>query len=360
MITRRQFGLGAAAGAFTLGATGTGFRAFAAQSPTQAALVIDAMGEVREVYTDELCREMIDSGINSITVTLCDPKSYENVAYDWAMAGVLEYDRLIENESEFWMKATTVSDIDVARDAGKIAIFYLFQNSTQFGRNLDNVDVFYGLGVRSSQITYNFQNWAGAGCNEENGSGLTAFGHELIEKMNDVGMLIDLSHAGMRTMADTIAASRVPLIVSHSCCKALYEHNRNTTDENIRAIADKGGIFGVTQMRPFMTLQVDDAVHFYYQHIEHAINVAGIDHVCIGSDRDHRRLVLTEEYLAELKAEEGPNFVREEWPLYFEELNGPRRMETIWDGLSKRGMSEGNLEKLFGLNLQRLYSEVIG
>jgi membrane dipeptidase len=222
------------------------------------------------------------------------------------------------------------------------------------------VDVFYGLGVRSSQITYNYQNWAGAGCNEFNGSGLTIFGHELVEKMNDVGMLIDLSHASMGTMADTIAASRTPVITSHSCCKALFQHNRNTTDENIRAIADKGGLFGVTQMRPFMTRQIDDAVHFYYQHIEHAINVGGIDHVCIGSDRDHRRLVLSEEYLEELQREEGENFDRSQWPLYFEELNGPRRMETIWDGLAGRGMNARDLEKLFGLNLQRLYQEVIG
>ncbi len=357
MINRRQFTLGATAGAVSLG---TGLDALSAGTPTQDALVIDAMGEVREIYTDELCREMIDSGLNSITVTLCDPKSYEAEAYDWAMAGVLEYDRLIREESRFWLKATSIDDVQVARDQGKIALFYLFQNSTQFGKRLDNVDVFYGLGVRSSQITYNYQNWAGAGCNESNGSGLTVFGHELVEKMNDVGMLIDLSHANMKTMADTVAASKDPVITSHSCCKALFEHNRNTTDENIRAIADKGGIFGVTQMRPFMTRQIDDAVHFYYQHIEHAIDVGGIDHVCIGSDRDHRRLVLTQEYLDELKREEGENFDRSQWPLYFEELNGPRRMETIWDGLAKRGMSEGNLEKLFGLNLQRLYKEVIG
>lgn len=356
-MNRRQFTLSASAGAVTIGTMGL---SVAATTPTQNALVIDAMGEIREVYTDALCREMIDSGINSVTVTLCDPKSYEAQAYDWAIDGVLAYDQLIEKESEFWMKATSVTDIQKARDSDKIALFYLFQNSTQFGKNLDNVDVFYGLGVRSSQITYNFQNWAGSGCNELNGSGLTTFGQQLVEKMNDIGMLIDLSHANMRTMADTIAASDAPVIVSHSCCKALKDHNRNTTDENIRAIADKGGLFGVTQMRPFMTLQVDDAVHFYYQHIEHAIKVAGIDHVCIGSDRDHRRLTLSEEYLAELKAEEGPNFIREEWPLYFEELNGPRRMETIWDGLSKRGMSENQLEKLFGLNLLRLYSEVIG
>jgi membrane dipeptidase len=357
MITRRRFNQSAAAAAMT---AGLGLDVFAAGTPTQNALVIDAMGEIRDVYTDELCREMIDSGINSVTVTLCDPKSYESVAYDWAMDGVLAYDRLIERESQFWHKATSVADIDKARSEGRIALFYLFQNSTQFGRDLDNVDVFYGLGVRSSQITYNFQNWAGAGCNEHNGSGLTVFGHELVEKMNDIGMLIDLSHANMRTMADTIAASSRPVIVSHSCCKALFEHNRNTSDENIRAIADKGGLFGVTQMRPFMTHQVDNAVHVYYEHIEHAINVAGIDHVCIGSDRDHRRLTLTQEYLDELAAEEGPNFIRSEWPLYFEELNGPRRMETIWDGLKGRGMSEDELEKLFGLNIQNLYKEVIG
>ena len=358
MINRREFTLGAVAGAVTAAAGELNAQADA--TPTQDALIIDAMGEIREVYTDSLCREMIDAGMNSVTVTLCDPKSYEAQAYEWAINGVLEYDRLIDKESEFWLKATRTADIQTARDQGKIALFYLFQNSSQFGKNLDNVDVFYGLGVRSSQITYNYQNWAGAGCNEMNGSGLTAFGHELVEKMNDVGMLIDLSHANMKTMADTIAASSTPVIVSHSCCRALFDHNRNTTDENIKALADKGGIFGVTQMRPFMTRQIDDAVHFYYQHIEHALNVAGSDNVCIGSDRDHRRLQLTEEYLAELKAEEGENFDRAMWPLYFEELNGPRRMETIWNGLARRGMSQEQLEKLFGLNIHRLYQEVIG
>ena len=355
MITRREFNTGAAA-AVAAGMSG----AVSAATPTQNALVMDAMGEVREIYTDELCSEMLDAGMNSITVTLCDPKSFETQAYDWGMAGVRDYDSLISAEPEFWTKATRIADVDRAREEGRIALFYLFQNSTQFGRDLDTVDAFYGLGVRSSQITYNWQNWAGAGCYEENGSGLTRFGHELVEKMNDIGMLIDLSHANMATMADTIAASNQPVIVSHSCCKALYEHNRNTTDENIRATAEKGGLFGVTQMRPFMTRQIDNAVHYYYDHIEHAVNVAGIEGVCIGSDRDHRRLVLTEEYLDELKREEGENFDRAMWPLYFEELNGPRRMETIWDGLAARGFSEGDLEKLFGTNLYRLYESVIG
>ncbi len=360
MISRREFSLGALAGAVSAVAAVFSKSRAAVESPTQAALVIDAMGEIREVYSDELIREMIDAGMNSVTVTLCDPKSFEAQAYHWAIDGVLEYDRLIDKKSEFYLKATSVADIERARRQGKIALFYLFQNSTQFGRNLDNVDIFYSLGVRSSQLTYNWQNWAGAGCYEENGSGLTRFGHQLVEKLNDVGMLIDLSHAGMRTMSDAVAASQQPVIISHTCCKALYDHKRNTTDENMRSTAEKGGLVGITQMRPFMTRQIDNAVHYYYQHIEHAVKVAGIDHVCIGSDRDHRRLVLTEEYLEELKREEGENFDRSMWPLYFEELNGPRRMETIWDGLARRGMTERQLEKIFGKNIHRLYEAVIG
>jgi membrane dipeptidase len=220
MISRREFTLGTIAGAVTA-ATGE-LNAQTATTPTQDALIIDAMGEIREVYTDSLCREMIDSGINSVTVTLCDPKSYEAQAYEWAINGVLEYDRLIDKESEFWLKATSAADIQTARDQGKIALFFLFQNSTQFGKNLDNVDVFYGLGVRSSQITYNYQNWAGAGCNELNGSGLTVFGHEMVEKMNEVGMLIDLSHANMQTMR---AGHRVAFLLQGTV-RAQSQHHR--------------------------------------------------------------------------------------------------------------------------------------
>lgn len=323
-------------------------------------VVVDAMGEIRNVYTDALIEEMIDSGLNAITITLCDPKSYELDAYNLGMAGIADYDKIIADNSKYYFKAHVSSDIEKAFKENKIAIYYLFQNSTQFGRDLNNVDKFYALGVRSSQITYNWQNWAGAGCYEENGSGLTSFGHGLVEKMNEIGMLIDLSHAGMRTMSDTIATSKQPVIVSHTCCKELYEHRRNTTDSNMRAVAEKGGLIGITQMRPFMTKQIDNAVHFYYEHIEHAINVCGEDHVCIGSDRDHRRLILTQEYLDELKAEEGGNFDPTMWPLYFEELNGPTRMETIWNALTERGMSSSVLEKIMGRNLIRLYESIYG
>lgn len=360
MIPRREFikKTGVATGALL---TGAGIMAQPArQSTPQSALVIDAMGEIRDVYGPTLIKEILASGLNSIAVTLCDPKSQEQYAIDLAMEGIKMYDTYLHANPNLFIKATKLSDIDEARKSGKLAVFYLFQNSTQFGRDLASVDRFYDMGVRSSQITYNFQNWAGAGCKERTGAGLTHFGMELVSKMNDRGMLIDLSHANMVTMADTIKASADPIMISHTTCRALFENERNTTDENMKLLADHGGVVGMCQMRPFVSKTREGAYEKYLNHIEHAIKVAGEDHVCIGSDRDHRVVEMTDEYIAELKAEEGPNFHADDWPLFMDELNGPRRMEVIWDSLKKRKISESIIEKVMGLNVYRIYKEVIG
>lgn len=354
-MDRRQFVIGVSAVAAAMLAGGRTY----ASSRTRP-LTFDAMGEVRPEYDAKLVGEMHASGLDAITITLCDPKSYEEAAYKEAVAAVREHDRHFAQHPELFRKATSVADIDKARAAGQIAVFYLFQNSTQFGHDLKRVDEFYDMGVRSAQITYNHQNWAGAGCKELGANGLTVFGHELVERMNAKGMLIDLSHANMKTMADGIAASTKPVVVSHTACAALFKNVRNTSDENLKALADKGGVVGMCQMRPFMTHARKGALAVYFQHIAHAVKVAGADHVAIGSDRDHRVVKMTPEYMAELKREEGANFNPDEWPLFIDELNGPRRMEVVWDGVRKLGLKSGDAEKIMGGNLRRLYAEVVG
>jgi membrane dipeptidase len=178
--------------------------------------------------------------------------------------------------------------------------------------------------------------------------------------MNAQRMLLDLSHANMQTMADAIAASKAPAIVSHTACMDLHANRRNTTDVNLRALAARGGVVGICQMRPFLTGRKKDCLPAYFDHLMHAIKVAGIEHVCIGSDRDHRVIRLTPEYLAELKREEGAQVVNDDLPYFIDELNGPRRMEVVWDGLVARGLSERDVERVMGGNLLRLYRDVIG
>ncbi len=325
------------------------------------ALIMDAMGELRPIYKPPLVREMLASGTDAITVTLCDPKAEGAEALELAIDGLMEYDRYLSQYPGLFVKATSVAQVTEARRAGKMAVFYLYQNATQFGDDLDRVDMMRRLGLTSCQVTYNERNLAGVGCRAEGDmGGLTEFGRSLVDRMNSVGMLIDLSHANIPTMADTIRHSRLPVIISHTGCNAVHEHVRNTTDDNLRLLADHGGVVGVCQLRPFLTFKKRDNLHAYFDHIDHAVQVCGIDHVCIGSDRDHRVIEMTPEYEAELRAEEGSQVTSSELPYFIDELNGPRRMEVVWDGLVGRGYSEDDVEKIMGKNQFRLYQEVIG
>ena len=322
------------------------------------ALIWDAMGELREEYDAALLRNMLGSGMDAITITLCDPKPEGAEALELAIDSLLQHDRFLAKHPEFFVKATSVTDVDRARRERKLAVFYLYQNTVQFGKDLDRVDLFYRMGLRSCQLTYNTKNHAGVGCWEE--GGLTPFGRDLIVRMNERRMLIDLSHANMQTMAETVAASKAPVIVSHTACMAVHTNRRNTTDANMKAVADRGGVIGICQMRPFLTTKKSDNLHAYFDHLMHAIRVAGAEHVAIGSDRDHRVITLSPEYLAELKKEEGSQVVDSDLPYFINELNGPRRMEVVWEGLVKRGLAAGDVERVMGLNLRRLYREVVG
>ena len=336
-------------------------QAIAARRRDPRALIMDAMGELRTIYEPSLVREMLASGLDAITVTLCDPKPEGAEALELAVNGLLEYDRYLSAHPELFVKATSVRDVETARRSGRMAVFYLYQNSVQFGDDLDRVEMFYRLGLRSCQITYNDRNLAGVGCRAEgDDGGLTEFGRELIDRMNALGMLVDLSHANMPTMLDAIAHSRLPVHISHTACANLYPHVRNTTDESLRALAKRGGVVGICQLRPFLTHKKRDNLHAYFDHIDHAVNVVGVEAVCIGSDRDHRVIEMTPEYVAELRREEGSQVQDSELPYFIEELNGPRRMEVVWDGLVARGYSEDDVERIMGRNLYRLYEEAIG
>lgn len=336
-------------------------RGSVAQERHPSALIMDAMGELRPIYEPALVREMLGSGMDGITVTLCDPKPVGAEALELAVDGLLEYDRYLAAHPDLFVKATKVADVEEARRSGRMAVFYLYQNSEQFGDDLDRVEMFYRLGLRSSQITYNERNRAGVGCRAQGDEGgLTDFGRALVERMNDVGMLVDLSHANERTMADTIAHSRAPVIISHTGCDAVYAHERNTSDANLRALADTGGVVGICQLRPFLTAEKSDNLHAYFDHIDHAVQACGVEQVCIGSDRDHRVIEMTPEYVAELRREEGSQVIASELPYFIDELNGPRRMEVVWDGLVERGYGETDVERIMGRNLLRLYGEVLG
>ena len=323
-------------------------------------MIFDANTEIRLTYPNELLKEILDSGTNAVSFTLTDPKAYGEGAFTAALEDLLSYDRHIKAHSEYLKKATCVADIDRAMAEGRLALFYQFQNTTPIQKDLSRIELFYTLGLRSLQLTYNYQNYVGSGCRDRHDVGVTVFGVELIERMNEIGMLVDVSHANMATMADAVEVSKQPIIISHTACQSVHPHVRNTTDENLRAVADKGGVVGICQIRNFITDKKRDNLDTYFDHIDLAVKVAGIEHVCIGSDRDHRVIPDTQEEIDLLIKEEGSQFSPSEWPLYLTGLNGPRRMEVVLAGLAKRDYSEDRIEKIMSKNLHRLYAEVVG
>lgn len=323
-------------------------------------LVFDALGEMRTTYDMALVDQIIAAGTRAIAVTLTDPKVAEAEAFDAFLKDHQAYESYYAANADRFIRARNVADIDRATADNKIAVFYNLQDSAPAGRDPDGVARLKALGVTSIQLTYNTLNASGAGCFEDVDPGVTPFGRELIARMEAERVLLDLSHAGMKTMADAVSVATRPMIVSHTACKALRDHRRNTTDDNMRAVADKGGLVGITQIRTFLTDAKTGNLGVYFQHIAHAVKRIGADHVCIGSDRDHRVVPDTPEELRVLLQEEGSQIQPNDWPLYLDGLNGPRRMETVRQGLEGLGLSAPDIDKIMGGNLRRLYQDVVG
>lgn len=352
MSTRRALLQAALAGAALSAAP----RAFAGEP----AVVFDALGEMRTIYTPELVEQILASGTRAIAVTVTDPKVEAGKSLAQTNADLDAYDRYYDANAGQFIRASKATDVDRAAAERKIAVFYNLQNSTPVEADFSQIAKLRARGVTSIQLTYNDLNKSGAGCFVDEDPGLTAFGAEMIAALEAHRVLVDLSHGGMKTMAGAIAAAKRPLIVSHTACKALWDHRRNTTDENIRAVARNGGLVGITQIRTFLTAAKTDNQHFYFDHIDHAVKVAGVEHVCIGSDRDHRVIPDTEEELKILLHEEGSQIKPDDWPLYLQGMNGPHRMEVVRDQLRKRRYSQAQIDQLMGNNVRRLYHDVIG
>jgi membrane dipeptidase len=196
--------------------------------------------------------------------------------------------------------ARSAADVEAAKASGQLAVVLVIENSDALEGSLNVLRAFYRLGVRSLVLTHNPSAWAAAGNAEaRSGGGLTRFGVKLVEGMNALGILVDVSHISERGFYDTLEVSCRPVIASHSCCAALCDHPRNLTDDQLRALAQNGGVIGITFVPSFVDPDwrpsdwpARPSLDRLLDHIDHAVEVAGIDHVGIGSDFDGGGTVL--------------------------------------------------------------------
>ena len=386
-MTRREFAAVSAFGAFSVLGIRTGAPA-AAPPPGPAAsaaphaahwpgydraIAIDGLATpgpfnvnnmFAAAFTEAAIANARSSGLTAVNVTL-NGNGNGPVAFSSTIQNIAFLEREFDAHPDAFVKVKTVADIRRAKDAKRLGLIPGFQDATMLEDDLSRVETFHRLGIRVIQLTYNRRNLLGDGCLEPANAGLSGFGRAVVGRMNDTGILVDLSHCGRQTTLDGITASSMPVSVTHSGCAALSDNPRNKSDEQLRKMADKGGVVGIYLM-PYLRPAGQPAAADVLAHIEHAIKVCGEDHVGIGSDQSITPIDPTPEY-RKLHAETVRERRRlgisapgesEEALVYTPELNSPRRLDQIADRMATRGHGAARIEKVIGGNWLRLFGDV--
>lgn len=307
---------------------------------------------------DEMVRNAVESGITAVNLTVSSGD------FESTVAKIARWMRNIERFPRALVNVRTLEQLREAKRSGRLGIVLGFQDTTPFEGDLEKIDVFRDLGVRVVQLTYNVRNLVGDGCLEPGNAGLSTFGHAVVERLNETGVIVDLSHCGQRTTAEGIAASARPVAVTHSGCSGVAPHPRSKRDEELRAMAGRGGVIGIYLM-PFLSPGRVPTLDDVITHVEHAVQVCGEDHVGIGSDLSITPIDGSDEYWARHREfvsgriERGVAAPNEDPDILFTvpDLNVPRRLERIADALSARGHADARIEKIVGGNFVRLFGE---
>ena len=257
----------------------------------------------------------------------------------------------VEECCENFVLAADVKEIKKANKAHKIAIVMGFEGGEPLGRELQNLRNFYRLGVRLIQLTWNYRNAIGDGVGERSGSGISPFGVEVIEEMNRLGMVIDLSHITAEGFMDALDVTKAPVLVSHTACDYVNSHVRNLTDEQLQLVGETGGMVGIAFFPDFFSSN-DTTLSMIIDHIDHAVEVIGPDAVGIGPDFiDYCQEVMCAEfrhvstYGNNLKYPGGAEDVRD--------------LPNVTGALFERGYSEREVKGIMGENFLEFLSKVL-
>ena len=328
------------------------------------AIVIDSLcapfTDMDTPPSPEALASVRQSGITAINLTVSEQGFEETVTNLAKLQG------LVARYPDVFMIVSRYSDIARAKRENKIGIMPGFQYTTFLEENPERIATFRQFGVRIMQITYNNRGLFGDGCLEPGNAGLSKAGIAAIRKMNELGVAVDLSHSGYRTTSEAIAQSAKPVLISHSGCAAVYAHPRNKPDDILKSLADRGGYFGVYLMPYLVASPTVPTREHVLNHLVHAINVCGADHVGIGSDGSIQKTVLTPEQKAAFdqdiarRKQLGIGAPGEDRYPYVPDLNGSDHMQVIADELAKHGQPSAVIEKVLGANFQRVIGEIWG
>ncbi|KWA37058.1 peptidase M19 [Burkholderia territorii] len=314
-----------------------------------SSIIIDGLNISR--FERSVFEDMRNGGVTAVNCTVSVWEDFQKT-----IDNIVEMKQQICEHGELLMLVRTTDDILRAKRENKTGIILGFQNAHAFEDNLGYIEVFKELGVNVVQLCYNTQNLVGTGSYEPDG-GLSGYGREVIQEMNRVGIMVDLSHVGAKTSSDAIACSKRPVTYSHCCPAALKAHPRNKTDDQLREIAEANGFVGVTMFMPFLRRGADATIDDYLEAIEYVIDVIGEDKVGIGTD-------FTQGYSTEFF-----DWITHDKGRYrrltdFGKVVNPEGIRTIGEfpnltaAMQRAGWSESLIRKVMGENWLRVFGEV--
>jgi membrane dipeptidase len=303
-----------------------------------------------------------------VTAANCNRITWEDFVE--TMTLIAQYKQWMDDNSDILRPVKVVDDIVAASHEGRVGVILGFQNASPLNDRLYYLRLFTELGLRVLQLTYSTATSVGGGCWESRDLGLTDFGFDLVAEANRLGVLIDLSHCSPATCMDAIGASVRPVAFTHVCPAGLQPHHRNRSDEEIRAVSERGGVIGVTFERSYLRAGLNSTVDDYLEAIEYVISIAGEEHVAIGTDYTIG-IADTVEYIARDKGY-GRYYI-EGWnsAAYIESTTAvnpaPKGIGELssqkWDllrAMEKRGWNGERIERTLGLNWLALFREVWG
>lgn len=320
----------------------------------QRSIVIDASAVV--IQSEAHFERITPGGVTATNHTVTFP----DLLLEPCLAQVNSFRRWVDANPDRVTLCLTTADIHDAKATGRETIILGPQDTLFLGKSLSLLGTFRDLGVRVLQLTYQKRNWVGDGCGEPNPAGLSSFGRALVAEMNATGVVVDLSHCSRPTSLDAIEVSTQPVVFTHAHPNELTPHIRAKDDDLLRAVAQTGGVIGLTTLSSFTrtAFGVRPTLDDFANHVDHLVDVVGIDHVGIGLDMDETNT--PEKHAADIARNPELEPVKEfEWDdRRVQGLSRGSHFPNITATLLRRGYSHDDVAKVLGLNFLRVLDAV--
>lgn len=301
-------------------------------------------------WSRPLFEEMRRGGLDCVHVTI----AYHETCLE-TLRNIGRWNRLFEQHGDLIMRVGTAGQVAEAVKAGKTGVMFGFQNCSPIEDDYSLVEIFYELGVRFMQLSYNNQSLLATGCYEHHDSGITRFGRQIIGEMNRTGMVVDMSHSAERSTLEAIEYSSRPIAITHANPTAFEPALRNKSDAILKALAQSGGMFGFSLYPHHLKNGSACTLEDFCTMVARTAELTGVNHLGIGSDLCQHQPDSVVTWMRNGRWSKSPDYGEGDaanpgWPEQPEWFSDSTHYDNIAKGLEKTGFSEGEVEQIMGRN----------